>query len=94
MEDAASLIAPISKLEIDDAIRNFDPLKSPRPDWFNSVFFKICWPIVGEDVTNAITDFFQNGKMLKQLKHTFITLILKEDNPTTAADFRSISLTN
>lgn len=63
-------------------------------DGFNTQFFKICWPLIGEEVSQAITDFFENGKLLSQIKHTFLALISKADNPSTPADFKLISLTN
>ncbi|KAL0345689.1 UNVERIFIED_CONTAM: hypothetical protein Sradi_4400200 [Sesamum radiatum] len=43
--------------------------KSPGPDGYSSGFFKAAWPIVGEEVTRAILDFFHNGKMLRQVNH-------------------------
>lgn len=33
--------------------------KSPGPDRFGSGFYIAACPIVGEDVTNAVLDFFQ-----------------------------------
>lgn len=54
----------------------------------------MCWPIVGGDVTAAIQYFFFDGKLLKQVKNTFIALIPKSKNPSSTADYRPISLTN
>jgi len=46
------------------------------------VFFQKHWTIVGNDVTNCISDFFQGGKMLKEINHTLIALISEVDNFT------------
>nr|GEU32561.1 hypothetical protein [Tanacetum cinerariifolium] len=36
-----------------------------------------AWDVVGGDITYAVRDFFSNGKLLKELNHTIITLIPK-----------------
>ncbi|GJY09569.1 hypothetical protein Tco_0377754, partial [Tanacetum coccineum] len=51
--------------------------KAPRPDGFTATFFKEAWDIVANDVTDAICEFFTNGKILKELNHTIIALISK-----------------
>ena len=47
---------------------------------------------MGHSVTIAVKDFFRSGKMLKQINHTFITLLQKVDNLETINHFRPISL--
>lgn len=94
-KEAASLLSKlITNLEIEEAIKFSSPLKSPGSDGFNNLFFKLCGPIVGEDVSTTIKDFFHNGKMLKELNYAFVTLILKIENLTSAANFSLISLPN
>ncbi|GKD07654.1 hypothetical protein Tco_1187339, partial [Tanacetum coccineum] len=51
--------------------------KAPGPDGFTTAFFKKAWDMVGGDITWAIQDFFSNGKLLKELNHTIISLIPK-----------------
>nr|GEU60435.1 hypothetical protein [Tanacetum cinerariifolium] len=55
--------------------------KSPGPDGFTAAFFKDTWEIIGSDVTQAICEFFTNGRLLKELNHTIITLIPKVNAP-------------
>ncbi|XP_074305397.1 uncharacterized protein LOC141640525 [Silene latifolia] len=57
--------------------------KSPGPDGYTSGFFKDSWEIMGNDVCFAIQDFFSNGKLIKQINATTITLIPKCERPTT-----------
>lgn len=71
-----------------------NPNKAPGSDGFNSHFFKVRWPVVGKDVCEAVIDFFRSGKMLQQIKATFIVLVPKSDNATTPDKFRPIALTN
>nr|GEY78953.1 putative RNA-directed DNA polymerase, eukaryota, reverse transcriptase zinc-binding domain protein [Tanacetum cinerariifolium] len=68
--------------------------KSPGPDGFTDDFFKEAWDIVGNDVILAVREFFVNGKLLKELNHTIITLILKVSAPARVNDFRPISCCN
>ncbi|XP_074282633.1 uncharacterized protein LOC141607172 [Silene latifolia] len=57
-------------------------------------FLKDAWPIIGDEVSEAILDFFQYGKLLQQLNHTFITLIPKVNIPQNVTQFRPISCCN
>lgn len=65
--------------------------KAPGMDGFNSSFFKHSWEIVGEEVADAVLDFFQSGKLLKVINVTCITLIPKVKSPSHVSDFRPIS---
>ncbi|MFS7946370.1 putative RNA-directed DNA polymerase [Helianthus anomalus] len=51
----------------------------------------ILW---GDEVTNAVLDFFDNGKLLKQVNHTILALVPKKDTPNTVLDYRPISCYN
>ncbi|GKD82613.1 hypothetical protein Tco_1349452, partial [Tanacetum coccineum] len=51
--------------------------RAPGPDGFTAAFFKKAWDVVGGDITCTIRDFFSNGKLLKELNHTIISLIPK-----------------
>lgn len=78
--------------EIHDALFDLDLDKSPSPDGFPPFFFHKYWKIVGNSVCRAVKAFFHSGKILKEINHTFITLIPKIDNPSSASPFRPISL--
>nr|GEU60555.1 hypothetical protein [Tanacetum cinerariifolium] len=53
-----------------------------------------AWDIVGNDVVNAVGEFFTNDNLLKELNHTVIALILKTKNPSRVNDYRPISCCN
>ncbi|XP_020253878.1 uncharacterized protein LOC109830936 [Asparagus officinalis] len=38
--------------------------KAPGPDGFNVAFFKSSWSVVGDEVTQAVDEFFKTGKLL------------------------------
>ncbi|XP_074270197.1 uncharacterized protein LOC141593143 [Silene latifolia] len=65
--------------------------KAPGPDGYTSQFFKDSWDVIGGGITDAVLDLFQNGRMLKQLNNTLLTLIAKVDRPTSVTQFRPIT---
>ncbi|GJW12014.1 sodium/hydrogen exchanger 6 [Tanacetum coccineum] len=64
------------------------------PDGFTAAFFKKAWDVVGGDITCVVRDFFSNGKLLKELNHTIISLIPKVTTPARINDYRPISCCN
>jgi hypothetical protein len=70
------------------------PLKAPSPDGLPGLFFRHYWPIVGEQVVATVQSFFHDGWMLKEMNHTFITLIPKVQGACNFNQFRPISLCN
>lgn len=76
------------------AMFGIDKNKSPGPNGYGSDFFRSAWEIVRGDITEAVLDFFRNGKLLKQLNSTNIALIPKVDCPESASQYRPISCCN
>nr|GEX11979.1 putative reverse transcriptase domain, reverse transcriptase zinc-binding domain protein [Tanacetum cinerariifolium] len=62
----------------------------------NIEFFDVfpAWNIVANDVIRVVRDFFVNGKLLKELNHTIIALVLKVSSPSRVNEFRPISYCN
>lgn len=92
--DVANLIRPILPSEVKHAIFDIGDDKAPGPDGFSSGFFKKSWSVVGSHVTEAVLEFFQNGRVLKQLNHTIISLVPKTTHSVSVADFRPIACCN
>ncbi|XP_075076893.1 uncharacterized protein LOC142163499 [Nicotiana tabacum] len=46
-------------------------------DGYPAEFFKEYWPIIGKEVIEAVQQFFQTGKLLKEINCTTVTLIPK-----------------
>lgn len=50
--------------------------------------------MVGEDTVKVVQAFFYSKHLLKQMNHSFVSLIPKSSCPKHASDFRPISLSN
>ncbi|KAL2942587.1 hypothetical protein RDABS01_030937 [Bienertia sinuspersici] len=93
-EQALNIMRPFSKEDVKSALFSIDGGKSPGPDGFNISFFKMSWPILGDEIFAAVLEFFQTGKFLREINNTNITLIPKVSNPMCVTDFRPIACCN
>ncbi|GJR74108.1 hypothetical protein Tco_0086473 [Tanacetum coccineum] len=91
---ALNMVRDVTNKEIKTAMFDIGDDKAPGPDGFTSTFFKKSWHIVGNDVCNAVRDFFNNGCLLKEINHTFLALIPKVSTPLKVNDYRPISCCN
>lgn len=80
--------------EINEAINQMHPLKSPGPDGLPALFFQKFWHIVGGEVQNLALNILNNNDQPHDINKTFLVLIPKCKNPSTPKDFRPISLCN
>ncbi|GKB51179.1 hypothetical protein Tco_0901932 [Tanacetum coccineum] len=92
--EALNMVRDISSQEVKSAMFSMGNDKSPGPDGFTAGFFKDTWDIIGADVTKAVSEFFTNGRLLKELNHTIIALIPKVNTPARVNDYRPISCCN
>ncbi|XP_028123599.1 uncharacterized protein LOC114320724 [Camellia sinensis] len=86
------LMVEFSEEEIKAVIRDCNGNKAPSPDGFNMICFQKLWKLMKRDVCNFFKEFHMNGKLLKRLNSSFISLIPKKDNPVGHGDYRPISL--
>jgi len=84
----------LAQVVIKHAMFSLKNNKAPGLDSFNAGFFKRMWHIVGEDVINAVSSFFQTCRMLKEMNATSISLVPKVANPMSLTYFRLISCCN
>jgi hypothetical protein len=88
------LMKPFVCEEVQKALFQMHPTKAPGPDGMSALFFQKYWHIVGNDISNAILDFLNSGRMLGSINFTHIVLIPKVAAPERMAQFRPISLCN
>nr|GEZ04640.1 hypothetical protein [Tanacetum cinerariifolium] len=65
-QEACRMINEVSSNEINEALFDIDDNKDPRPNGYTAKFFKQSWNVIGEDVCNAVKEFFSKGKLLKE----------------------------
>lgn len=88
------LSARVTPEEVKSALFYISNKKAPGHDGFSATFFKRNWDYVGNDITEAVLEFFRNGKMLKAWNGTALALIPKIAIPNTMRDFRPIACCN
>ncbi|KAK4380914.1 hypothetical protein Sango_3020500 [Sesamum angolense] len=93
-EEADLISAAVTQTEIKEAIFDIDEDSAPGPDGYTSAFFKAAWPVVGEDISEAVNEFFRTGRLLKQINATLLVLIPKVQMPSQVSDYRSIAYCN
>jgi hypothetical protein len=90
----AKLVCRFEECEVDRALAQMHPLKSPGPDGFSASFYQHSWSMVRKDVCNAVLQFLNNGHFDREINATNIALVPKKKNPSHLTDFRPISLCN
>ncbi|GAU33856.1 hypothetical protein TSUD_66430 [Trifolium subterraneum] len=93
-DDNFFLTAPITKVEIQQALFQMHPDKSPGPDEFNPAFYQRFWEHCSDDIFSAASTWLERGYFPTSLNETNICLIPKCDNLTSMKDLRPISLCN
>ena len=88
------LSAEFVKEEVDEALKQMDPLKALGPDGLPPLFFQKFWPTIREEVSHAVLTCLNSGSIPSTINRTFITLIRKVKNPSRVSDFHPIALCN
>ena len=83
-----------SAKEVEVALKQMAPLKSPGPNGMPPIFYQNYWSLVGNDVTDAILMYLNMGTFPPSLGHSFITLTPKVKNPEYISQYQPISLSN
>jgi hypothetical protein len=88
------LLKTFNMVEVDVALQQMHPLKSPGPDGMSACFYQTAWPTVRHEVGSAVLDFLNGGSFEATINATYIALIPKIKNPSRITEYRPISLCN
>ena len=66
------LTSAINPQELKDVVFEMDSSKAPGFDGFDVGLFQKHWSTFGNDITNCFSNFFQDGKLLKEVNHILI----------------------
>ena len=80
--------------EVEVALKQMAPLKSPGPDGMPPLFYQNYWSLIRSNVTLSILHYLNNGVLSQSFYHSFITLIPEVKNLEYVTKFRPISLSN
>lgn len=90
----SQLLREFTQEEIDFALSEMHPLKSPRLDSFSACFYQRLWTIVGVEVHKTVLNFLHSNTFYADINATFIALIPKASPSTKVTEFQPISLCN
>lgn len=88
------LLSSFTASKVKEALDAIGDLKAPGPDGMPSVFYKNCWDLVGNRLTNEVLTVLNGGPIPDGWNDTNIVLIPKVPNPETVKDLMPISLCN
>lgn len=88
--EAMELIQEVSKEQIDIGMFVIKDDKSLGVDDYNAKYFKKCWPIVREDIYDAIINFFSGKTNISSWNDIIRNLFPKGSHVNRVKDFRSI----
>lgn len=63
--------------QIKSTLFNMEDQKALGPNGFLAIFYKRYWDVVGKAITQAVTSFFVEGSMPKEINNSLIVLIPK-----------------
>ena len=92
--ETEKMCSAVSINEIKEALKSIDDSKAPGPDGYTAKFFNSAWSVVGEDLCNAVKEFFNSGKILGEINATIISLVPKIKSPSKVSDYRPIACCN
>ena len=89
-----TLLREISKVEVEEVIRNMARNKAPGPDGFTAEFFQVTWPFLGEDILKLVEESRCTKRMHPALNSKFLALISKTEHSEEPKGFRPIVVYN
>lgn len=79
-----------SESKILAVVKDCEGNKALGPDGFNMLYFQKFWKLMKGEVFNFMKEFYRNGRLVKGLNSSFITLVPKKENLVGLSDYKNI----
>lgn len=76
----AHLARPYIRVEVEAALAEMHPCKSPGPDGMPALFYKKFWDLIGDDVCDVVLNFLNNGFLPKEINFTHVAKVQESIN--------------
>lgn len=73
----AWMLRPFVVADVETALSQMHPLKSPGPDGFATCFYQKAWDTIRNEVCTAVLEFLNGGGFDADINNTYIALIPK-----------------
>ena len=77
----SKLLEEFTTEEIQIALHQMHPTKTPGPDVMPALFFQKYWSTISHDITHFCLEFLNKNKILDEINQTTIVLIPKNSKP-------------
>ncbi|XP_060960023.1 uncharacterized protein LOC115723620 [Cannabis sativa] len=94
IQQLVALIRPFTKADVKESLFDIHSNKSLGPDAHGACFYKGLWNEICEEISMDVLNFFQDSIRPRMLNKTVISLIPKNDNPCSTANYRHIACCN
>eukprot|EP00253_Pinus_taeda_P003892 PITA_03892 len=91
-EGNESIMAPVSKEEVEDTLKSMQKDKSPGPDGWTVKFFQHFFEFIDDKLVEVVEESKRTGSIYHSFNSTFLGLIPKSDLLGSFEEFRPISL--
>ncbi|KAI5335391.1 hypothetical protein L3X38_025524 [Prunus dulcis] len=88
----ARLLLHFRRKELEKALGQMFPTKSPGMDGMPALFYQKYWRVVGDDVTDLCLNILNGRDSVQTINHTLLTLIPKTKCPAQVTEYRPINL--
>ena len=85
---------PFTEAEVHEIVKRMPHGKTPGPDGISAEFYKKCWHVIGQDLTETINAMHTSAHIPKDMKTGIIKLIHKKGTTTELKNYRPITLLN
>jgi len=85
---------PYRSNKVWNALKGMSSYKAPSANGFQALFFRGFWNMVGDSVIQMVLGALKGQALPITINHTYLTLILKVENPQFITQVRPIGLCN